>query len=202
MSEVLFKDGATTYSLNLSGSTLYVNNDGANLNVIISGASASLLYLDSGNSSATIAQAIRIDSGGIHPILSGTEYAGGVFVPLAAALTCSLFDGDAFSTTAKTKIDTSACFTGCPANIKALYARTFCRDSASSSTAACWLLLDSTNTAGVGSLACYCSGIGNDYYSNTSGIVKCDANGDIYFQVAASGASTFDVNIQIWGYWI
>ena len=35
-----------------------------------------------------------------------------------------------------------------------------------------------------------------------AGIVPCDANGDIYYQIAASGTGTMDVNIQIWGYWM
>jgi len=32
--------------------------------------------------------------------------------------------------------------------------------------------------------------------------VPCNADGDIYYQISASGASTFDVWIQIWGYYI
>jgi hypothetical protein len=30
--------------------------------------------------------------------------------------------------------------------------------------------------------------------------VPCDANGDIYYQVLASGAGTFDIYLEVWGW--
>jgi len=44
-------------------------------------------------------------------------------------------------------------------------------------------------------------GLPNDYYAEQLAVVPCD-NGDIYYQVAASGSGTMDVTIQIWGYWV
>ena len=33
-------------------------------------------------------------------------------------------------------------------------------------------------------------------------VVPCDANGDVYYQIVASGTGTMDVHLQIWGYWL
>ena len=57
-------------------------------------------------------------------------YRGAQWVYLQAPLTSTSWDGDSFSTTAKTLIDLSAVF-GVPANVKAIYARVFVNDSAS-----------------------------------------------------------------------
>jgi len=72
------------------------------------------------------------------------------------------------------------------------------RDEASAAND-CMLILGPTNAAGVGE-AFRCSGLANDQYSSTRSWVPCDAAGDIYFQVVASGASTLDVWIDVWGY--
>jgi hypothetical protein len=42
----------------------------------------------------------------------------------------------------------------------------------------------------------------NDRYGNGQGIVPCDANGDIYYNVVASGSGTMDIYLEIWGYWL
>lgn len=31
---------------------------------------------------------------------------------------------------------------------------------------------------------------------------QCDANGDIYYQLTASGSGTMDIYLEIWGYWL
>jgi hypothetical protein len=33
-------------------------------------------------------------------------------------------------------------------------------------------------------------------------IVPCDANGDVYYQIVASGTDTLDAILQIWGYFL
>ena len=118
---------------------------------------------------------------------------------LQTPLTSTAWDGDAYSTTGKTKIDLSAVF-GAPAGIKAVYIRVWARDSASASNDAIWFLLSPDNIASSAPLRVRPSGLPNDFWADSSAIVPCDANGDIYYQVSASGTGTMDVNIQIWGY--
>ena len=63
------------------------------------------------------------------------------------------------------------------------------------------LTLGPLNTAGTG-VGADCSGQTNDSWERNSFIVPCDANGDIYYEVAATGASTMDIHMRIWGYYI
>ena len=118
---------------------------------------------------------------------------------LATPLTSTAWDGDSFSTTAKTLIDLSAVF-GAPANIKAVYLLVAVRDSASGGADA--LIILSPNNTSLSGLIANCSGATNDIYQRTALIVPCDANGDIYYQTFATGASTLDVGIEIWAYWL
>lgn len=122
----------------------------------------------------------------------------GKFYPLTTDLVSTSFDGDSFSTTAKTLIDLSASF-GAPAGIKAVLINVAIRDSGSAAND-CYLVLSPNNTAGLGPTV-RCSGLPNDTFANGALMVPCDANGDIYYQVLASGANTLDVYLQIWGYW-
>jgi hypothetical protein len=121
------------------------------------------------------------------------------FHPLAAPLTSTAWDGDARSTTAKTKIDLSSVF-GAPAGVKAVMCDIAIRDSGSSG-ADTYLILSPNNTSGSGLLT-DCGGQVDDSWERDNLIVPCDANGDIYFQNVASGAGTMDVFLTIWGYWI
>jgi hypothetical protein len=116
---------------------------------------------------------------------------------LAAPLTSTSWDGDAYSTTAKTKIDLSAVFSA-PAGIRAVYVVCLVRDSDSRGSDT-YLVLSPNDTADSGPRF-QPSDYVNDRYGRTNGWVPCDSAGDIYYQVAASGAGTFDVIIQIWGY--
>ena len=116
-------------------------------------------------------------------------------------LTSVSWDGDAYSTTAKTLIDLSVVF-GTPANIKAVSARIACRDSASVATNNLCVLISPNATDGASPVIARPSGLVNDYFAEAEGICPCDANGDIYYQIAASGASTMDIYMQIWGYLI
>ena len=122
-----------------------------------------------------------------------------VFVPLTTPLTSTSWDGDAYSTTAKTKIDLSVVF-GVPAGVKAVVVKTAIRDSGSASSA-CLFQLSGISTGSNYSLTTPASPV-NDRYWYSQGIVPCDANGDIYYQITASGTGTMDIYLEIWGYWL
>ena len=134
-------------------------------------------------------------------VADGMPFGSSTFIPLTTPLTSTSWDGDSFSTTAKTKIDLSAVF-GVPAGVKAVQVRLFCQDSASSSNGGLYFGVGGNNTAGDMSVLARPIGIANDYRVEGQGICACDANGDIYYQCVASGAGTLDVWIQIFGYWI
>lgn len=136
--------------------------------------------------------------GNLKSMKNGTHYDVYGFVPLTTSLTSTSWDGDSYSTTAKTLIDLSAVF-GAPAGIKAVLFRVLVRDSGASTTD-CWINLGLTNVSATGvGLRCMPA---NDRWSEGTVVVPCDANGDIYYQIGASGASTMDVYLQVWGYWI
>jgi hypothetical protein len=123
------------------------------------------------------------------------------WVYLTTPLTSTSFDGDSFSTTAKTLIDLSSVFSA-PAGIKAILVSTTINDSGSAaSTTGCFLVLSQNSTANSGFYN-RASGLANDAWTTGIMIVPCDVNGDIYYQINASGASTLDVRIVIWGYLI
>ena len=117
---------------------------------------------------------------------------------LATPLTSTSWDGDARSTTGKTKIDLSAVF-GTPAGIKAILIGVSVRDSASASVQS-YMYFGPTSTNGEGLVAK--AGEINDRRTEYTLVVPCDGNGDIYYQIQASGTNTFDAWIDIWGYWI
>lgn len=121
------------------------------------------------------------------------------FIPLTTVLSSTSWDFSvAYSTTAKTLIDLSAVF-GVPAGIKAVLMYVGARDSGSAGTD-CWVILSSNNTAYYG-MAFNCVSI-NDRINRESIIVPCNADGDIYYQCAASGSGTLDILLQVFGYWI
>ncbi len=126
------------------------------------------------------------------------QYGRPVF--LTTPLTSTSWDGDAYSTTAKTKIDLSTVF-GVPANVKAVLARLTARDSGSSA-GYCQLALSPNNTAGSVAVQAYLQGVANNVYVSANGIVPCDSGGDIYYQITASGTNTLDAFIEIWGYYL
>ena len=126
---------------------------------------------------------------------------GPQFHPLTAPLTSTAWDGDAFSTAAKTLIDLSAVFSA-TAGIKAALVRMIARDSGSAAGTGLFFSLSPNDTAGSTPMMVRLDGLTNDYYAERTGVCPCDANGDIYYQIAASGAGTMDCHIQIWGYWI
>jgi hypothetical protein len=137
--------------------------------------------------------------GNTRKILTGTPYSAYWFVPLDTPLTSTSFDGDAFSTVGtSTLIDLSAVF-GVPAGVKAVLADVSIRDSAAWGAGEYRLDLGPSSTYYYAfRAACY----GGDLLGRGQGVVPCDANGDVYYQTAASGAGTLDVTVRIWGYWI
>ncbi len=132
---------------------------------------------------------------------NSTSYTGYIFVPLTAGLTSTSFDGDSFPTTAKTEINLSTSF-GAPAGIKAILVKVSARDSGSYG-ADCYLIVSPNNTAGSG-FDVRPWGRVNDTWETETLICPCNANGNIYYQVLATGGATATLEsyISIWGYWI
>ena len=133
----------------------------------------------------------HVISGSITPFLDE--------IYLTTMFSSTNWDGDARSTTSKTKIDLSSIF-GAPAGIKAVYVNIAVRDSGSASNPNLYFGLAPNNTADVSVVTVRPSGLPNDYWANETCWVPCDENGDVYFQCVASGTGTMDVYIQIWGY--
>lgn len=119
------------------------------------------------------------------------------WVYLQSPLTSTLWDGDARSTTGKTIIDLSEDF-GVPGGIKAILARIVIRDSGSAATN-CYFILSPTSTNNEGFYATI-YGYANDLLGHTQFPVPCNIDGDVYYQLTASGSDTMDVWIEIWGY--
>jgi len=143
-----------------------------------------------------VAGNIAVD-GNLKSMKNATAYDVYGWKYLTAPLTSTNFDGDSFSTTAKTLIDLSAVF-GVPAGVKGVLMYVECRDEASAGSG-CWISLAPNDTAGVGIVSSP-YGRPNDITERNTVTVPCDANGDIYYQIQASGASTFDVWLRVWGY--
>lgn len=125
-----------------------------------------------------------------------------VFHKYLSPKTSTSWDGDAHSTTAKTKIDLSAVF-GVPEGISAVLIRILAADSGSAAAAAgnCWFEVAPTSGAGLQVGGIRLAGVPNDVFREATFPCPCNADGDIYFQCNASGANTLDVYIQLWGYW-
>lgn len=122
------------------------------------------------------------------------------FVPLTTPLTSTAWDGASFSSTAKTKIDLSAEF-GVPAGVSAIYVFIQAKDS-DSANSNCFFGLSPNDITGSYPISCKAYGLPNDKYVHDSGIVPCDENGDVYYQIKASGTDTLDVLLEIYGYWV
>jgi len=118
---------------------------------------------------------------------------------LTTPLTSTAWDGDSFSTTSKTLIDLSAVF-GVPAGVKAVLVKVALRDSASAS--GLYYIQFSGVSSGTGYSLTVPAIPVNDRYGYGQGIVPCDANGDIYYSIVASGSGTMDIYLEIWGYWL
>ena len=129
---------------------------------------------------------------------------GGRWIYLTTPLTSTSWDGDSYSTTAKTKIDLSAVF-GVPADVIAVVVRVAARDSGSRANTGVFFGVSGNNITGDArdlALVARPGGKENDSYDEAYGPVPCDESGDIYYLCAASGSGTMDVYLQVYGYWI
>jgi len=120
---------------------------------------------------------------------------------LTTPLTSTAWDGDAFSNTSKTKIDLSSVF-GVPAGVKAVLVQLLARDSGSAASTTIFFGVSPNDVDASNPVMAVGRGLPNDTTVYTMGIVPCDANGDIYYQIVASGSGTMDCWIRIWGYWL
>jgi len=128
--------------------------------------------------------------------LDSTDFGRPVF--LTTPLTSTSWDGDLYSTTSKTLIDLSTVF-GAPAGIKAILAEYSIKDSGSSN-GTCRLVLSANNANMTG--VHLMGSPTNNHFATSNAIIPCDVNGDIYYQVVASGTNTMTIYIQILGYWL
>ena len=132
---------------------------------------------------------------------NSTSYTGYLFVPLTTPKTSTSWDGDAKSTTYITKMDLSSVF-GLPDNIKAVAIRLACNDSDSAASKHLYIGVFPSSEEAASAVVARPSGLPNDYYAEAFGICPCDSNGDIYYQILASGTDTMDCWMEIYGYWI
>lgn len=119
---------------------------------------------------------------------------------LSTPLTSTAWDGDAYSTTLKTKIDLSSVFS-VPAGVRAVLVQLLARDSGSAASTTIFFGISPNNTDASNPVMAVGRGLPNDTLVYVSGVCPCDANGDIYYQIVASGSGTMDCWIRIWGYW-
>ena len=115
---------------------------------------------------------------------------------LSTPLTSTSWDGDSYSTTAKTKIDLSSVFSA-PGNIKSALFSISIQDSGADSVD-CYIVLSPNDTAGSG-MSLNCLDV-VDRWNRGVLIVPCDSSGDVYYQIVASDTTTMDVYLSIWGY--
>lgn len=121
-------------------------------------------------------------------------------------LTSASWSGSSHSTTAKTLLDlttfTNAAGETVPADARMVLIRAAARDSGSAAAASntCWLVLAPNNTANESVSTVQVQGAPNDFYRESTFPCPCNANREIYYQINATGASTMDIILQIWGY--
>ena len=120
---------------------------------------------------------------------------------LTTPLTSTAWDGDSFSTTAKTLIDLSSVF-GVPAGVRAVLVQLLAKDSGSAASTSIFFGVSPNDADASNPIMAVGRGLPNDTMVYANGICPCDANGDIYYQVVASGSGTMDCWIRIWGYWL
>lgn len=131
--------------------------------------------------------------GDLRPV-RGTTYTAYSFVPLVTPETSTSWDGDAKSSGTQ-KIDVSSAFgISNTADIKAYAVRFAVKDSATGNYAG----LGGGNSGNARYAVTVWTHV-NNIYTENSGIVPADSNGDIYF---TAGAAVDGVFIQIFGYFV
>lgn len=136
-------------------------------------------------------------AGALKSAKNSTTYTGYIYIPLAANLTAAAFDGDSFSDVSWTKIDTSAVFSA-PAGIKAAMVRLIARDSTTWGTAGLYARVGPDGSA----TSFAVRPAGGDVWAEVVGVCPCNADGDFYYDINASGSNTLDLYIEIMGYYI
>ena len=138
--------------------------------------------------------------GNLKSVKSATAYDVYGFHPLTTPLTHTSFNGDSFSDAAATKIENTSWSSTIPADAKALLIRIAARDSGSSGETTIHFEVGPSN-AQPDALGCRLAGLADDAIGEEQGVVPC-TDGDIWYGVEASGASTLDCWLECWGYWI
>lgn len=137
-------------------------------------------------------------AGTLQSYKNGTLYTVHGLTPLTTPLTAAAWTSSTRSTTGKTLIDLSAVF-GAPAGIKAVLMRVAVSDSGAAGTD-CHIILGPLSSAGTG-IGISCLPV-NNRPQRAEVIVPCNGNGDIYYQIVASGSNTMTVTLEIYGYLI
>ena len=145
------------------------------------------------------------DLGGLTTANDHPQYAltshhhDGLYTTLVTPITSSSWVGGPFSSTPKTLIDLSVVFEGVPAGIQAVYVKAVIKDSGSAN-ADCRMILspNNVNNSGISFNALPI----NDKEFSMHLIVPCNPDGDIYYQIYASGDLTFAAWLSVWGWWI
>ncbi len=117
---------------------------------------------------------------------------------LTTAYTNASWDGDAKSDGDSAVLDLSALF-GIPASIQAVLISVLARDSGSAAGTPS-ISVKPTLASSDRCLEVRLEGVTNDGFRSCMAWVPCDDNGDVYVLIDASGASTLDVWLTVWGY--
>lgn len=114
-----------------------------------------------------------------------------VFVPLTTPLTSTSWDGDSKGTGDRATVDLSAAF-GVPAGVKAVLMTIQTTGDAAND-----YIRFGPNSGN--SFALTCRTQVASQIMHASGIVPCDANGDVYCYTSGTVESVY---VWIWGYWL
>lgn len=173
------------------------SNPGAAASLLKSDANGALRLKRLGLNAAPSGDGHLDYAGDLKPYRGGTSYTGYLYVPCIPKLTSTSWDGDARSTTSWTKIDLSSVF-GVPANVKAVQISMRARDSVAIGATNLRFYVG-PNGSDISEIL---APIGGDVLANIETTCPCDKNGDIYYNIVASGSGTMDCWLEIKGYYI
>lgn len=144
------------------------------------------------NGAARVSGEFRV-TGDLMHYRGGSHRIGYIFVPKAPGATSTSWDGDS-KAVATYDIDTSASPWSLPAGVKAVAIRLAGRWSSINGG---YAVVARQKNGSTGPIVCRPQEA--DIYHENSGIVPCDANGDIEIQVVGAAA---DCILEIHGYWV
>jgi len=128
--------------------------------------------------------------------LNSTDFGRPVW--LANPLTSSEWVGQLRTSVGKTLIDLSEVF-GCPAGIKAVYL--WVGLSCSDSYAGNANFIMAGNSTPSDGISVDAEGLNNGKFERNTVIIPCDENGDIYYQISATGTG-LSIYMRVYGYWL